>query len=136
MNAEAELSHQPKVLTESEIEAMLHGDRRGIDKMLLTQINGLSAAFIGFRYRDFPEHAEHEEKLHRSMSEILSELGTKEEVRARIAFIDAAAKAANERSKLFSDLRSDLAKHTMKGLIGVLLFLIGYWWATSHGGPK
>jgi hypothetical protein len=135
VTTEADLSHHPKVLTEAEIDAMLHGDRRGIDKMLLTQINGLSAAFIGFRYRDFPAHAEHEEKLHRSMAEVLAELGTKEEVRARIAFIDAAAKAANDRAKLYNDLRSDLAKHTLKGLLIVLAGLIAYWW---HGqvGPK
>jgi hypothetical protein len=130
VTTEAELSHHPKVLTEAEIEAMLHGDRRGIDKMLLTQINGLSAAFIGFRYKDFPDHAAHEEKLHRSMAEIIDELGTKEEIRARVAFIDAAAAAATDRSKLYNDLRSDLAKHTLKGLLIVLVGLVAYWW---HG---
>lgn len=135
MSAEVDLSNHPKVLTEAEIDAMLHGDRRGIDKMLLTQINGLSAAFIGFRYKDFPLHAEHEEKLHRSLAEIIEELGTKEEVRARIAYIDAAAQAATDRAKMFAELRTDLAKKSVWGLFLVLIGLITYWWHGNVAKP-
>lgn len=123
-----DFAHTPKVLTSDEIDAMLAGDRRSIDKLMLTQINGLSGAFLGFRYVDFPAHAQKEEELNRELAGVVGELGNKEEIRARIAYIDTAIAESKARTQMYDKLRTDLASHSLKGFLIVLVALAAYWW--------
>lgn len=55
---------------------------------------------------------------------------------AHRAYHDAEIEERRERAKLFRALRAELLKGTMFGLIGVLLFLVGYWWSNGHVIPN
>lgn len=53
----------PRIYTEEEIELFLHGDRREIDRLLLTSTNAVAAALISFRDEEFRPHAEVEQVM-------------------------------------------------------------------------
>ena len=125
----------PKVLSEHEIEAMLAGDRRNIDKLMMTQINGLSHSLLHFTQDVFPKHSKNEEDLNRELTNIVKELGDKEELRVRIAYIDAAIAESKARTVMYDKLRNDLASHSLKGLLIVLTALVIYWW-NGHAPGK
>lgn len=83
----------PRIYTEEEIELFLHGDRREIDKLLLTSTNAVAAAFIAFRDEEFRPHAVEEQVM-------MDALGVAKDVLARRVWLDQQITKEVERAKL------------------------------------
>lgn len=118
----------PRVLSDDEIDALLDGDRRKIDRVLMTLMNDTAVALMEFRYQDFPMHAEDEKKLIEAVKDRAEEfhraLGEPKSVSKRAEFIDTLI----EEKKA----RRDMMRHVAKGLalwavigFGVFLLTVG-----------
>ena len=83
----------PRIYTEEEIELFLHGDRREIDRLLLTSVNSVAAALISSRDSEFRPHAETEEIM-------MNALGAPEDVLLRRNWLDLQIKKEMGRAKL------------------------------------
>lgn len=59
----------PRIYTEEEIDLFLHGDRREIDRLLLSSTNAVTAAFIAFRDEEFRPHAEAEMEMAKALGQ-------------------------------------------------------------------
>ena len=91
----------PKILTAEEIAALIGQDARQTDKIILTAVNDLSAAFLDFRYKDFPDHALAEEALNKKIMGVLEEVGDKELARKRMEYIDTLIARNKDRSEMY-----------------------------------
>lgn len=106
----------PRILTDEEIDTMLDGDRRKVDRVQLTLTNDLAKAFVEFRYQDFPNHAAAEDK-------ILDAIGRDpEKVRARREFVETLIERQQARNAMMRKVSEGTA------LWAVILFLtfMGY----------
>lgn len=81
----------PRIYTEEEIELFLHGDRREIDRLLLTSTNAVAAALISFRDQEFRPHAEVEQ-------EMMDALGAPADVLLRRNWLDLQIKREMDRA--------------------------------------
>jgi len=109
----------PKILTQEEIEALTANDARQTDKIILMAVNDLSAAFIDFRDKDFPDHAKAEEDLNKRIMSVLEEVGDKELARKRMEYIDTLIAKNKERTEMY--------RHVSKaGIIFVLVAFVGF----------
>lgn len=101
----------PRILTDEEIDAMLDGDRRKVDRVQLTLVNDLAKAFVEFRYEDFPMHAREEEK-------VLEALGKDpEKIRERREFVETLIERQRTRNAMMRKVSEGAA------LWAVILFL-------------
>lgn len=80
-NEQSQIVQTPRIYTEEEIEFFLSGDRKAIDKLLLTSLNSIAAAFIEFRDSEFRPHVEEEKILQKA-------IGSPEDVKRRRIWLD------------------------------------------------
>lgn len=85
--------NDPHIYTEEEIDLFLKGDRRAIDKLILTSLNALSSTFVAYRDNEFRPHIREEQ----SMKEAL---GDPKEVTQRRMWLDLQIKKEMDRAKL------------------------------------
>lgn len=112
MTRRGDKSDAPRILTQQEIDLMLDGDRRQVDRVMLTQINDLARAFITFKYDEFPEHAEKED-------EILDAIGRDpQKIRARGEFVDTLIERQRNRNRMMQKVSEGFA------LWAVILFAV------------
>lgn len=90
-----------KTFTEGEIDMLLSGDRREVDKLLLHSINTLSAALIP------------------SLG-VISELGDPKGIRARISWIDSEIDRQHERTRMMHKVTESLVIWTAIAFLGFI----------------
>lgn len=83
----------PNIYTDEQIELMLAGDRRDVDRLLIKGLNTLAAAFLTFRDSEFRPHIEEEQLM-------IEALGTPDEVKRRRIWLDLQIKREQVRHKL------------------------------------
>ena len=105
-----------KIYTEAEIELLLNGDRKEVDRLLILGINNIAGVLI--------PHTAKEEK-------VMEVLGSPETIRIRSEWIDAQVAVMKTRTEFWNDMRTELGKHTLRGLLIVTGAVFLYYW-TGH----
>ena len=128
----------PRILTDEEIDTMLDGDRRKVDRVQLTLTNDLAKAFVEFRYEDFPQHAKDEDV-------ILNAIGRDpEKVRERREFVETLIERQRSRNAMMRKVSEGAAIWAVILFLGFLFVVfrdgIVHWLqdasATSQHIPK
>ncbi|TXH41846.1 MAG: hypothetical protein E6Q97_36785 [Desulfurellales bacterium] len=83
----------PHIYTEAEIDLFLKGDRRDVDKLVLTSINAIAHAFITFRDLEFRPHVIEENQMKDA-------LGDPADVERRRVWLDLQIKKEMDRAAL------------------------------------
>ena len=82
----------PPVYTDEQIEAILAGDNRDIDRIMMRMVNALTVSFITFRDSEFRTHVREE-------TAIFDALGTADEIEQRRIWLDLQIKREQTRAK-------------------------------------
>lgn len=109
----------PKVYNEEEIELLVSGESRKVDRHTFVMVNNLTAAFLNFQNKVFPEHAKTEEELHRTSSRILSELGNPELLKKRMQYLDKLIERQEVRNRMMISVATS-------GLAWALILFLGF----------
>lgn len=83
----------PNIYTDEQMELMLAGDRRDIDRLIIRGLNTLTAVFLTFRDTEFRPHLMAE-------SSMVKALGTPAEVESRRIWLDLQIKREQQRQRL------------------------------------
>lgn len=110
------------IYSDEEIDLLLDGNQRAVDRLLLVSINSIAAAFVDFRDNEFKAHIREEIQM-------VTSLGDAKEVLARRIWIDAQIKKEME----MAALRKKLLEAS---LLWVLPILIGGYLTIMQTGIK
>lgn len=113
------MPNDPKVLSDTEIDALLQGSNRTTDRVILEAINGLTRSFLDFKNIEFPGHAKREEEQNRDYHEFVQASGGVDLARARALWIDTQIEAQRDRTAMMRRVRDSV-------LIWVVILFIGY----------
>ena len=97
----------PKAYSTDEIEAILSGDRRNIDRILLYALNNITTSFI--------PHLERE-------TEYFSTLGSAEDIKIRVAWVDAQITKQNVRSKMMLKVAESTTTWALIAFLGFIMY--------------
>ena len=104
----------PKVLSSDEIELYLSGDRRQVDRLILTSLNRISTTLI--------DHTTREDGIWNAIDEIGGLVG----VRTRAEFIDSLIERNKSRAAAWSKIAQSSSTWA---LVAVLVFLAQAVWS-------
>lgn len=114
--------NDPHIYTEEEIDLFLKGDRRAIDKLILTTLNSLSNTFMDYRDHEFRPHVLEEQAMKDA-------LGDPEEVARRRVWLDLQINKEIERAAL---RRKILEASLLRVIPIALLVMIGIFITGLH----
>lgn len=103
----------PKILSHDEIELYLCGDRRQVDRLILTSLNRISSTLIDHTHRED------------GIWDALEEIGGLESIKTRADFIDSLIKKNQKRAEAWGKIAQS---STAWALIAVLGFLASAVW--------
>lgn len=104
----------PPVYTDEQIEAILAGDNRDIDRIMMRMVNSLTISFITFRDDEFRTHVKQE-------TEVFAALGTADEIAQRRVWLDLQITKEQKRAKMRDKI---ISSSTLWALPLVLLFIV------------
>jgi len=112
--------NDPHIYTEEEIDIFLKGDRRAIDKLILTSINALAHTFLSYRDEEFRPHIREEQ-------EMKDALGEPKEVAQRRMWLDLQIKKEMDRAKLRAKILEASLLRVIPIAVGVtfVIFMTG-----------
>lgn len=103
------MSNEIKIYTQEEIEIFLSGDRREVDRLLLTGLNNLAKSLL--------PHMEREEKTFDIM-------GNDEVIRTRAEWIDAQVIKMNKRSAMMQKVTEQVGVWVLIAFLGFVAFSV------------
>lgn len=106
-------SSHPKVFSDDEIEMFLSGDRRQVDRLILTSLNHISSTLL--------DHTKREDSIWDSLEEI----GGLEGVKTRADYIDSLIKKNTNRAAAFGKIAQSTA---VWAVIVVIVFVANALW--------
>lgn len=96
-----------KVYSPEEVDMLVHGEARDIDRILLHGVNNIAAVLIA--------HADHEEK-------ILEVLGPVVEIKARVAWVDAQVRRQERRNAMMQKVAESSLAYALIAFLGFLAY--------------
>lgn len=103
----------PVVYSDEAIDMFLQGDRRQVDRLILTGMNSMVKTFLDFRDHEFRPHAAEE-------NEMKDALGSPKEVEQRRLWLDLQIRKEMDRSAM----RDKILEATLLRVIPVCIFVV------------
>lgn len=101
-------NEKPKVLSHAEIELYLNGDRRQVDRLILTSLNRISSTLIDHTHRDD------------GIWDALEEIGGLDSIKTRADFIDSLIDRNNKRAAACGKIAQSSAVWALLAVLGFL----------------
>ena len=102
----------PKVLSDDEIELYLSGDRRQVDRLILTSLNRISTTLL--------EHTKREDGVWNSIDDI----GGLEGVKVRADFVDSLIRRNNRRAAAWDKIAQSSAVWALMAVLGFVALAV------------
>lgn len=96
-----------KVYSPEEIEMIVSGDGRGVDRILLHSVNNLAAVLIS--------HSAHNEKT-------IEALGTQAEIKVRVAWVNAQVKRQEKRNEMMAKVADSSLAYAVVAFLGFIAY--------------
>lgn len=103
---------QPRILSEDEIEMYLKGDRREVDRLILSSLNRLAACII--------PHAKREDERDAAQERLITSLGGKDAMERRAEFVDALIRRQDVKTRMMEKVSQSSITWALLAFFGFL----------------